>query len=109
MISRFYMNPLYAAWANSQEAMLRRLINRNCTVIHYRYFLVFLLLANRRYEKAREECERILNIYPNNLMARSVMGQLQTKASNHVRRRRHRRVQPNVRLGKCGRCFLGRE
>ena len=46
MLSPFNMNPLYAAWVNSQEAMLRRVINRNCTVIQYRYFLVFLLLAN---------------------------------------------------------------
>ncbi len=109
MLPRFNLNPLYAAWVNSQEAMLRRLISRNCTMIHYRYFLVFLLLANRRYGKAREECERILNIYPNNLMAKAVMSKFRMGASNHIRRRRHRRVQPNVSLGKCARCFLNRE
>jgi hypothetical protein len=42
-------------------------------------------------------------------MAKAVMSKFQLGASNHVRRRRHRRVQPNVRLGKCARCFLGRE
>lgn len=109
MLSPFNMNPLYAAWVNSQEAMLRRVINRNYTVIQYRYFLVFLLLANRRYEKAREECERILNIYPDNLMAKAVMSKFRMGPSNHIRRRRHRRDQPKVRVGKCARCFWGRE
>ncbi len=109
MLSRLNMNPLYEAWVNSQETMLRRLINRNCTVIQYRYFLVCLLLANRRYGKARAECERILNIYPNNLMAKAVMSKFRVGASNHVRRRRHRRDQSTVRIGKCERCFPGRE
>lgn len=108
MHPRFNMNPLYAAWVNSQEAMLRRLINRNCTMIHYRYFLVFLLLANHRFGKAREECERILNIYPDNLMAKTVMSKFRIRAGNHVRRR-YPRAQPNLRIGKCARCFLGRE
>jgi predicted transporter len=108
MLSRFHMNPSYEAWVNSQETMLRRLINRNCTVIQYRYFLVFLLLASHKFGKAREECERILNIYPDNLMAKTVMSKLLIRAGNHVQRR-YRRNQSNLRRGKCARCFLGRE
>lgn len=109
MLSRFNINPSYETWVNSQESMLRRLIDKNCTVIQYRYFLVFLLLANGRYGKAREECERILNIYSNNLMAKTVMSKFRIGAGNHVRRRRHRRDQPNLRMVKCARCFLGRD
>ena len=109
MLSHLNMSPLYEAWFKSQETMPRRLINRNCAVIQYRYFLVFLLSANRRYEKTREECERILNIYPNNLMAKAVLNKFLVRASVHVRRRRYIRHQPPVRIGKCARCFPGRE
>jgi hypothetical protein len=109
MLSRLNMNPLYEAWVNRQENLIRRSIDRNCTVIQYRYFLVFLLLANRRYGKAKEECERILNIYPTNLMAKAVMSKFRVGARNHVRRSRPRRDQPTVRIGKCARCFPGPE
>ncbi|MGD9852945.1 MAG: hypothetical protein AB7T38_16975 [Nitrospirales bacterium] len=109
MLSHFNLNHSYEAWINSQEAMLRRLINKNCTVIQYRYFLMFLLLANRRYGKAKEECKRILNIYPNNLMAKTVMIKLQTGTCDHVRRKRRRRNQSHFRVGKCTRCFWHRE
>ena len=105
MLSPFNMSPLYEAWLKSQETLLRRLINRNSAVIQYRYFLVFLLLANRRYGTAREECARILNIYPNTHMAKAVMNKFLAGASIHVRRRRHIRHQSPGRIGQCARCF----
>ncbi|MCA9423160.1 MAG: hypothetical protein KC592_19225 [Nitrospira sp.] len=109
MLSNLNMNPLYEAWVNSQETILRRLINRKCTVIQYRYFLVFLLIANRRNGKAREECERILNIYPNDLMARAVIDNFRMRARAHVPRKRHRRDQHIPRIKKCVRCFPDHE
>ncbi len=104
MESRLSLNPLYEAWVNSQETILRKLIDRNCTAIQYRYFLVFLLLANRRYGQAKGECERILNIYPNNLMARALMKSFREGGRAYTRRRGHRRARSTVRIGVCARC-----
>jgi hypothetical protein len=109
MLSHLNMNPLYEAWVNSQKTILRRLNNRKCTVIQYRYFLVFLLIANRKYGKAREECERILNIYPNDLLDRAVIDNVRMRARTHVPRKRHRRDQHILWIKKCVRCFPDRE
>jgi len=108
MLSHLNINLLYEAWINRQENRLRRAIHRNCTVIHYRYFLVFLLLAHRRYGKAREECERILNLYPNDHMAGAVMGRFAERTRTHARRRRLLRDSPTGRIGIRSRCCSGR-
>lgn len=72
MIDRLTTNADYLSWVEDQENTLRFNIERNSTIIEYRYFLILLLIASKQYKKARKECQKILYIYPNNSIARSL-------------------------------------
>ena len=79
MENRLKNNPRYQVWLQEQENKLRWLIDRHCTVIEFRYYLVLLLMANRKYKKAMQECKRILRIYPNEAIAQTLVRTFQEK------------------------------
>lgn len=70
MIDRLARNTDYLSWVEGQEHTLRFLIERNSTIIEYRYFLILLLIASKQYKKVRKECQKFLSIYPTNSIAR---------------------------------------
>ena len=104
MISHLKKNPWYKSWVNEQEAFLRKLINRNCTVLQFRYFLVFLLLGNQRYQRLKEECEEILLLYPNNVMARTVLESFCVGSKGQEGPSRNSPARRRNRVGICSRC-----
>jgi len=60
----------YKECINEEECKLRWLITRQAAAVELRYYLVFLLVANQQYAKALKECQGILAIAPDNLIAR---------------------------------------
>ena len=60
----------YTARLTEEERKLRWLIMRHPGHLELRYYLVFMLTANRSHVKALEECRRILGIDHQNLLAR---------------------------------------
>jgi DNA-binding SARP family transcriptional activator len=63
-------HPSYAARQDEEEAKLRWLIARHPGSLELAYYLIFLLAANERYEKALEECRRVLSVHPEDLIVR---------------------------------------
>jgi hypothetical protein len=55
---------------NDEEAKLRWLMSRQPRSVELAYYLIFLLAANARYDKALEECRRVLESRPDDLVAR---------------------------------------
>jgi hypothetical protein len=72
MINYLTRNVDYLSWVKDQEHTLRFFIERNPTIIKFRYFLILVLIASKRYKEASQECQRILNIYPSHSIARSL-------------------------------------
>ena len=62
-------NDQYRAQMAVEETKLRWLIDRQPNSLELRYYLIFLLVANERYVKAVKECQRILTMRPNDLVA----------------------------------------
>lgn len=63
-------NPSYSARLNDEEAKLRWLMSRQPGSLELAYYLIFLLAANARYDKALEECRRVLKSRPDDMIAR---------------------------------------
>ena len=63
-------NPAYQARIAEEETKLRWLITRQPRSRELSYYLIFLLSANERYASAIEECRRVLDIYPGDVIAR---------------------------------------
>lgn len=53
-----------------EEAKLRWLIARHPGIRELSYYLIFQLAAHERYAKALEECRRVLETYPDDVVAR---------------------------------------
>lgn len=63
------LNPAYQVRIAEEEAKLRWLITRQPRSRELSYYLIFLLAANERYASAIEECRRILETYPDDVIA----------------------------------------
>jgi hypothetical protein len=63
-------NPTYKARIAEEEDKLRWLVARHPSNRELSYYLIFLLAANEQYAKAIEECRRVLQIHPNDMVAR---------------------------------------
>lgn len=63
-------NPAYQARIAEEETKLRWLITRQPRSRELSYYLIFLLTANERYARAFEECRRVLEAYPGDVVAR---------------------------------------
>lgn len=79
-----------------EETKLRWLIDRHPGNLELRYYLLFLLVANRRYVQAIKECEWILARHADDVIARMWMGvldrqQVLARTRRAIRRRRKRR------------------
>jgi|GEM_PF-4006927 hypothetical protein len=79
-----------------EETKLRWLITRQPGSVELRYYLLFLLVANRRYIQAIGECERILEHRSDDVIARAWMAALRRRlvleqVRRAIRRRRKRR------------------
>jgi hypothetical protein len=64
------LHPSYSARLEEEEAKLRWLISRHPGSLELAYYLIFLLAANARYEEAFEECRRVLDAHPDDLIVR---------------------------------------
>jgi hypothetical protein len=62
-------NPAYEARIAEEETKLRWLIARHPGSRELAYYLIFLLTANERYTSAIEECRRVLETYPGDIIA----------------------------------------
>ena len=62
-------NPAYEARIAEEETKLRWLITRQPRSRELSYYLIFLLTANERYASAIEECRRVLETYPGDVIA----------------------------------------
>src|SRR5437867_9771455 len=62
-------NPAYQARIAEEETKLRWIIARQPRSRELSYYLIFLLTANERYASAIEECGRILETYPGDVIA----------------------------------------
>jgi len=62
-------NPAYQARLAEEETKLRWLITRQPRSRELSYYLIFLLTANERYARAIEECRRVLETYPGDVIA----------------------------------------
>ena len=60
---------LYELKFLNEVAKLRWLITRQPAAVELRYYLVFMLVTQARYSKAEEECLRILNGHPQDVIA----------------------------------------
>ncbi|MEW6246886.1 MAG: hypothetical protein AB1555_09270 [Nitrospirota bacterium] len=79
-----------------EETKLRWLISRQPGSLELRYYLLFLLVANRRYMQAAKECARILERHSDDVIARIWMAALGRRlllaqVRRAIRRRRKRR------------------
>lgn len=63
-------NPSYQARIAEEEAKLRWLIARQPGNRELSYYLIFLLAAHERYARALEECRRVLETHPGDVVAR---------------------------------------
>lgn len=61
---------LYELKFLDEVAKLRWLIRRQPSAVELRYYLLFMLVAHKRYSKAVEECWRILAGHPQDGIAR---------------------------------------
>ncbi len=62
-------NPAYEARIAEEETKLRWLIARHPRSRELSYYLIFLLTANELYASAIQECGRILETYPGDVIA----------------------------------------
>ena len=62
-------NPAYQARITEEETTLRWLITRQPRSRELSYYLIFLLTVNERYPSAIEECRRVLETYPGDIIA----------------------------------------
>jgi hypothetical protein len=62
-------NPAYQARIAEEETKLRWIIARQPRSRKLSYYLIFLLTANERYANAIQECGRILETYPGDVIA----------------------------------------
>lgn len=62
-------NPAYQARIAEEETKLRWLITRQPSSRELSYYLIFLLAANERYASAIDECRRVLETYPGDVIA----------------------------------------
>jgi hypothetical protein len=62
-------NPVYQARITEEETKLRWLITRQPRSRELSYYLIFLLTANERYASAIEECRRVLDTDPGDVIA----------------------------------------
>ena len=60
---------LYELKFLDEVAKLRWLIRRQPSAVELRYYLLFMLMAHKRYSQAGEECRRILAGRPQDLVA----------------------------------------
>ncbi|HXF93916.1 MAG TPA: hypothetical protein VNK46_14280 [Nitrospiraceae bacterium] len=79
-----------------EEAKLRWLITRQPGSVELRYYLLFLLVANRCHIQAAKECERILAHRPDDVIAGAWMATLARRLAfervrHAIRRRRKSR------------------
>ncbi|HSA61109.1 MAG TPA: hypothetical protein VLE03_02620 [Nitrospiraceae bacterium] len=63
-------NAPYESRIADEEAKLRWLIARHPGIRELSYYLIFLLAAHERYAKALEECRRVLESHPGDVVAR---------------------------------------
>jgi predicted Zn-dependent protease len=63
------LKPTYEARIAEEEAKLRWLMARQPGSRELAYYLIFLLTANERYASAIEECRRVLETYPGDIIA----------------------------------------
>jgi hypothetical protein len=61
--------PAYQARIAEEETKLRWIIARQPRSRELSYYLIFLLTANERYASAIQECGRILETYPGDVIA----------------------------------------
>ena len=95
----------YETWFREEERKLRWLIERLPTSLELRYYLVFSLLANNQYAKALEECRSILELTPDNVMARWWASALEGRRSSdplHHSPWRRRRMARGHTWRQCG-------
>jgi len=62
-------NPVYQTRIAEEKTKLRWLITRHPRSRELSYYLIFLLTANERYASAIEECRRVLDTYPGDVIA----------------------------------------
>lgn len=76
----------YLESVKEEERKLRWLICRQGRTRELRYYLLFLLLAHRRYAKALKECDAILAIAQDDPVASLWKESLQRKRAGHSSR-----------------------
>ena len=59
-----------------EVAKLRWLIQRQPAAVELRYYLLFMLIAHKRYPQASEECRRILAGHPQDILAQLWLAKL---------------------------------
>lgn len=67
---------LYELKYLDEVVKLRWLITRQPAAIELRYYLLFMLVAHKRYAKAVEECRRILTGHPQDVIAQFWLAKL---------------------------------
>lgn len=67
---------LYELKFLDEVVKLRWLIKRQPAAVELRYYLVFMLVAHKRYLKAVEECRRILAGHPQDVIAQLWLSKL---------------------------------
>lgn len=63
------LNGNYKAVMEEEEEKLRWMIRRHRKLIELRYYLIFLLVASRRYRQAAWECKKVLALDRGNQIA----------------------------------------
>ena len=67
---------LYELKFLEEVAKLRWLIRRQPSAVELRYYLLFMLMAHKRYAQAAEECRRILAGRPQDMVAQQWLTKL---------------------------------
>jgi hypothetical protein len=67
---------LYELKFLEEVAKLRWLITRQPAAVELRYYLLFMLIAHKRYSQAAEECRRILVGHPQDTLAQLLLTKL---------------------------------
>lgn len=100
---------LYELKYLDEVVKLRWLITRQPAAVELRYYLLFMLVAHKRYAKAAEECRRILASHPNDMIAQFWLAKLKERDYEEPSTRSNRQLgPPDERAGTapkyCDRC-----
>jgi len=87
----------YAARLDDEETKLRWLMSRHPGSLELSYYLIFLLAANARDALAFEECRRVLEAHPDDLIARVWSELLRLRRLPYTCRQTSQRTRRNRR------------